>query len=389
MTGGRSLLLLPLCVAVVSGARRTLRTGTQYVPDDVYRINRDIAEYNAHRDSWELKCKQRDEDMAPVLEKARSLLNAADVKVARLNTAATRAGAKAAELSTKAGNINQRRDLHMVNCNHSLAHSAQQDRLLRSSSYRANYVLDIVKYDPGLAKRVKCIQKSIAKQADLAKGGETRSDLCATRLASLNVETKDNEAAKVTNAETIRQVAADRVIADKIQAQASANLHEFEEVQEKRTAQCTEAIARIKSTIGSLKERRAKLLEAAGESPLVTDCEVTPWRPGSTCSAECEGGNMTLVRQVVVQAGDAGAKCPALEATVDCNKAPCAVDCEVSGWSGWSSCSMSCGGGQRVRSREILKNGTSTGAPCKPLLDMQSCNMMPCPDPPAPTLVQC
>eukprot|EP00747_Dinoflagellata_sp_TGD_P219491 gnl/TRDRNA2_/TRDRNA2_91604_c0_seq1.p1 gnl/TRDRNA2_/TRDRNA2_91604_c0~~gnl/TRDRNA2_/TRDRNA2_91604_c0_seq1.p1 ORF type:complete len:381 (-),score=79.28 gnl/TRDRNA2_/TRDRNA2_91604_c0_seq1:109-1251(-) len=380
MAGGRSFILLPLFVAVVSRARRMLRTSALSVPDDVHRINRDIDNYNAYWDSWELQCKQRDEDMAPVLEKARAQLNAADVKVARLNTAATRAGAKAAELSTKAGNINQRRDLHMVNCNHSLAHSAQQDRLLRSSSYRANYVLDIVKNDPELAKKVKDLQKSIGYQADLAEGGEARSDLCVTRLASLDLEKNKTEAAKVATNETIKKVAADRVVADAVQAQASANLHDLEGVQANRTAECGAAIAQIKSTVASLKERRAKLLEAAGESSLVTDCEVTPWRAGTTCSADCEGGNMTLVRQVVVQAGPTGASCPALEATVECNKAPCAVDCVVGNWTGWSSCSVSCGGGQRVRSRKVLRNGTSTGAPCKPLLDMQSCNMRPCPE---------
>ena len=47
---------------------------------------------------------------------------------------------------------------------------------------------------------------------------------------------------------------------------------------------------------------------------------------------------------------------------------PCPVDCELSEWSDWSECSVTCGSGMQVRVRSILTEPADGGRKC-PLLD--------------------
>ena len=56
-----------------------------------------------------------------------------------------------------------------------------------------------------------------------------------------------------------------------------------------------------------------------------------------------------------------------------------AVDCEVSGWSGWSSCSQNCGGGTQSRDRSIVVAPENGGAGCPTLSQTQNCNTQACP----------
>ena len=75
------------------------------------------------------------------------------------------------------------------------------------------------------------------------------------------------------------------------------------------------------------------------------------------CSALCNEGVATSTRQVVTSAAYGGAACPALSQVVPCNTQPCEVDCQLSGFSSWGTCSRSCGGGIMHASR--LQKATS------------------------------
>ena len=55
------------------------------------------------------------------------------------------------------------------------------------------------------------------------------------------------------------------------------------------------------------------------------------------------------------------------------------LDCGVSSWSLWSQCSLSCGGGSRGRRREIISRPQGAGAGCPNLNDTQECNTGICP----------
>nr|XP_054757225.1 thrombospondin type-1 domain-containing protein 7A-like [Lytechinus pictus] len=51
----------------------------------------------------------------------------------------------------------------------------------------------------------------------------------------------------------------------------------------------------------------------------------------------------------------------------------CSIDCEVTQWSNWSSCSQACGQGERTRTREIMMNPVQGGRACPLLTDTQMC----------------
>jgi hypothetical protein len=57
------------------------------------------------------------------------------------------------------------------------------------------------------------------------------------------------------------------------------------------------------------------------------------------------------------------------------------VDCEMSEWSEWGSCSVNCGGGIRRRNRELVVANDTCGAPCQDTseTDFEPCNTNTCP----------
>lgn len=55
------------------------------------------------------------------------------------------------------------------------------------------------------------------------------------------------------------------------------------------------------------------------------------------------------------------------------------VDCELSPWTKWSSCSASCDGGQQRRTRDIVSAGRDGGKSCQPPFEQQRlCNSHIC-----------
>ena len=56
-----------------------------------------------------------------------------------------------------------------------------------------------------------------------------------------------------------------------------------------------------------------------------------------------------------------------------------AVDCEVSQWSGWTSCSAECGTGSQTRTRSVTTAAADGGTQCPAgLSESQSCNTQAC-----------
>ncbi len=65
------------------------------------------------------------------------------------------------------------------------------------------------------------------------------------------------------------------------------------------------------------------------DNPLPVDCEVSDWSDWSTCTETCGGGTRTRTRSIELPAKDGGAACPALEETQDCNTQSCFGACCV------------------------------------------------------------
>ena len=131
----------------------------------------------------------------------------------------------------------------------------------------------------------------------------------------------------------------------------------------------------ITDTVTSLTYSNSKTLVWT----IPVDCSVSAWTAFSTCSVACGGGTQTQTRTVVTPASNGGAACPVLTNTQPCNTQACPVDCVVSAWSAWSACSTSCGGGTQTQTRTVVTPASNGGAACPVLTNTQPCNTQACP----------
>uniref|UniRef100_F6T9P3 Spondin-like TSP1 domain-containing protein n=2 Tax=Ciona intestinalis TaxID=7719 RepID=F6T9P3_CIOIN len=109
------------------------------------------------------------------------------------------------------------------------------------------------------------------------------------------------------------------------------------------------------------------------------DCKVGPWSTFGPCSASCGGGTKKRTRTVTTPAQHGGQACPALSDTQSCNNNNCPINCQVGPWSTFGTCSASCGGGTKTRSRTVTTPAQHGGQACPALSDTQSCNNNNCP----------
>ena len=119
---------------------------------------------------------------------------------------------------------------------------------------------------------------------------------------------------------------------------------------------------------------------ACDAGPCPVDCDVSAWGNWSACTESCDGGLQTRSRSITTQSQNNGTVCPNLQQTRDCNTQACPVDCQVSAWGQWGSCSVSCGdGGSETRSRSVVIAAAHGGAACPDFQETRSCNDGPCP----------
>lgn len=109
------------------------------------------------------------------------------------------------------------------------------------------------------------------------------------------------------------------------------------------------------------------------------DCVLTGFDSWSTCSKTCGSGSQTRSRTIYRNVAFGGAKCGALSQTRACNTQLCPVDCVQTSWSEWTTCSVSCNGGEQIRSRKISTAPTSGGKSCGASSEKQNCNIQICP----------
>lgn len=122
--------------------------------------------------------------------------------------------------------------------------------------------------------------------------------------------------------------------------------------------------------------------EDCGSDPCAVDCSYEPWAEWGDCSAECDGGSRARTRGIAQQGAHGGVACDAssLEETEGCNSMPCPVDCVLSEWAPYGSCSANCGGGIQDRERSIVTPGAHGGVNCSSvdLTEQQACNEISC-----------
>ena len=84
------------------------------------------------------------------------------------------------------------------------------------------------------------------------------------------------------------------------------------------------------------------------------DCVMSKWSGWSKCSKECESGVQSKTRSILTKPRNGGETCDATTEERVCNSGSCDRDCKLGEWSGWSPCSMACGGGEQSRKKKVL-----------------------------------
>ena len=113
------------------------------------------------------------------------------------------------------------------------------------------------------------------------------------------------------------------------------------------------------------------------------DCELSEFTEWTECSVSCDGGQRYRSRDIARAASHNGKSCSGhLRETQSCNSIPChtPVDCRWSDWRQWTDCTVACGGGQRMRHRDIVQDAQFGGASC-PLqtsIQTQPCSTQAC-----------
>lgn len=115
------------------------------------------------------------------------------------------------------------------------------------------------------------------------------------------------------------------------------------------------------------------------------DCGVSDWAKWSNCSATCAGGLQSRTRSVVNKTVCGGLSCPKMTEDRSCNTQCCSKDCQLGEWGSWATCSRQCGGGSRTRTRQVgLPVCGGTKCPADGLegttqTETESCNSQCCP----------
>ncbi|XP_055997297.1 properdin-like isoform X2 [Ostrea edulis] len=131
---------------------------------------------------------------------------------------------------------------------------------------------------------------------------------------------------------------------------------------------------------GALCNGNTVQLDSCGAQHCPVDGRLSDWGPWSQCSGTCEGLKTRTRTCRPPEFG--GAPCSGSTVELDkCGEQHCPVDGVLSAWSVWTPCSVTCGGGSKVRSRACIgpqHNGKNcTGS----LYEMNNCSHTPCPTP--------
>eukprot|EP00928_Gymnodinium_smaydae_P006068 TRINITY_DN12111_c0_g2_i2.p1 TRINITY_DN12111_c0_g2~~TRINITY_DN12111_c0_g2_i2.p1 ORF type:complete len:727 (+),score=56.61 TRINITY_DN12111_c0_g2_i2:54-2234(+) len=112
----------------------------------------------------------------------------------------------------------------------------------------------------------------------------------------------------------------------------------------------------------------------------VVDCKLTEWTPWSSCSVTCGSGFMVRSRAIDYPEKGGGKPCAGdFNQSRACSRQHCPVPCVWATWSTWSSCTASCSGGTMKRTRGYLQPPLYGGACSGTKENIKTCNLYPCP----------
>jgi len=114
------------------------------------------------------------------------------------------------------------------------------------------------------------------------------------------------------------------------------------------------------------------------------DCQWSAWGEWRPCSSSCGAGSRNRWRSEARPGNKYGRQCEGgTKVEEACDAGPCPIDCVVSTWNEWGSCSTSCGSdGFALRSRDITRHAENGGRPCEggdEISQRKTCSLLPCP----------
>jgi len=130
---------------------------------------------------------------------------------------------------------------------------------------------------------------------------------------------------------------------------------------------------------GSMVEGKWINYAAAGR----VDCAWNGWSGWGTCTHSCGIGVKQKARTKARENSNSGKPCddPNLYSiALACNEFPCPIDCDWAEWQEWTVCTTSCGGGMKEQVRQKNHTAEHAGKLCDGShIKPEPCNTDPCP----------
>ena len=118
---------------------------------------------------------------------------------------------------------------------------------------------------------------------------------------------------------------------------------------------------------------------ACDHGPCPVHCATSAFSGWSTCTKSCGTGSQSRSRSITASAASGGYVCPYLAETQNCNTATCAIDGTWSGYTAYNTCSQSCGTGTQSRTRTCDGQAFGGKACVGSTTDTRNCNTHACP----------
>jgi len=217
---------------------------------------------------------------------------------------------------------------------------------------------------------------------------------CAAEIAALNMELKSARDMVVTATTEMQKATA---FHNGLSIQHGEELvfkgELCDELRKKYTECYDELKAFEREMCGLLKIRqavynKAKNPDGKKEQLIIQDCLMSDWTVGA-CSSTCIDANGRPGIQIIsrtmavewsntTEEGRYGAWCPPDMVDRDCATEMCPIDCEMSSWSEWSTCTAPCGGGQKSKTRGVKRVDDYGGKVCEAISSTEQCNSDSC-----------
>ncbi|CAJ1370240.1 unnamed protein product [Effrenium voratum] len=144
------------------------------------------------------------------------------------------------------------------------------------------------------------------------------------------------------------------------------------------------SFAQIKNAVGKECIGQNLQTEGCGMNACPVDCVMEDWQPWEPCDVTCGTGATRRARKALTLPAFGGEKCGSVSENKTCDNGVCPVHCQLSDWTQWAECSISCTSdgtpGTTKRFRTVATQKNFLGDDCVGELEQStSCSKEQCP----------